>query len=74
MKLIRWFASLPLTLVATHSLLAGLVLSSIEAAGWNAWGHEGLLLTVVPILGWAALRCRTRRHRLNREIDLAFIT
>ena len=36
--------------VATHSLLAGLVLSSTEAAGWNDWGHYGLLLAVVPIL------------------------
>jgi hypothetical protein len=39
-----------LTIVATHSLLAGLVLSSTEAEGWNDWGQ---LMAVVPIIGWA---------------------
>jgi hypothetical protein len=53
--LIRWFANLPLTLVAAHSLMAGLVLSSTEAAGWNDWGHEALLLVIVPVLAWADL-------------------
>ena len=54
--MIRWLAGLPLTMVAAHSLLAGLVLSSTEAGGWNDWWHEGLLLTVVPIVGWAVLQ------------------
>lgn len=49
-KLARWFAGL-LTLVAAHSLMAGLVLSATEAAGWNDWGHQGLLLAIVPIVG-----------------------
>ncbi len=52
-KTIHWFAGLPLTMVAAHSLLAGLVLSSTEAAGWNDWGHEGLLLAALPTIGWA---------------------
>jgi len=38
--------------VAAHSLLAGLVLSSTEAAGWNDWGHYGLLLSILPIVAW----------------------
>ena len=48
MKLIRWFAGLPLTMVAAHSILAGAVLSSTEAIGWNDLGHEALLLSIVP--------------------------
>ena len=56
MKQIHWFARLPLTMVATHSLLAGLVLSSTEAAGLNDWGHEGLLLAMIPIVGWLILQ------------------
>ena len=31
-RLVRWFASLPLTVVAAHSLLAGLVFRVAEAA------------------------------------------
>ena len=53
-RLARWFASLPLTLVAANSLMGGLVLSSTEAVGRNDWGHEALLLAVVPIThGWS---------------------
>jgi hypothetical protein len=55
-KLLHRFASLPLLLVAAYSLLLGLVLSATEAAGWNDGGHYGLLLAVVPIIGWAAAR------------------
>lgn len=47
---LRSFAGLPLTMVATHSLLAGLVLSSTEAAGWNDWGHEGAAVSHIPDL------------------------
>ncbi len=50
-----------LTIVATNSLLGGLVLSATEAAGWNDWGHEGLLLAVVPIVGWAVLQRWAKR-------------
>ncbi len=66
MKLIRWFASLPLTLVAAHSLLAGLLLSSTEAAGWNEWGHYGLLLAVVPIVAWLLARWKTDPNKAKR--------
>ena len=58
----RWFAGLPLTIIATHSLLAVLVLSSTEAAGWNDWGHEGLLFAILPILGWLILQLMTSRR------------
>jgi hypothetical protein len=61
-KLTRWFAGLPLTIVATHSLMAWLVLSSTEAAGWNSGGHEALLLAVVPIVAWAIVQ-RWRRQQ-----------
>ncbi len=53
LQFLKWFADLPITIVATSSPLAGLVLSSTEAAGRNEWGHEGLLLAVVPIVDWA---------------------
>jgi hypothetical protein len=32
-----------------------------EAAGWNDWGHQAMLLGIVPILGWAAARRFTNR-------------
>ena len=35
MRCLQWFADLPLTIIATSSLLAGLVLISTEAAGWK---------------------------------------
>lgn len=54
--MIRWLAKLPLTEVATRSLLAGLLLSAMETEGQIAWGHEALLLANVPILGWAVAR------------------
>lgn len=57
-RVIHWFASLPLMLVAAQSLIVGLVLSSTEAAGWNEWGHEGLLLAAIPNVGWAVARWR----------------
>ncbi len=56
LRFLKWFAELPLTMVATSSLLVGLVLSSTEAAGLNEWGHEGLLAAVVPIVVWWALQ------------------
>ena len=56
LRYFKWFADLPLTIVATSSLLAGLVLSSTEAAGWNEWGHDGPLLAAIRILAWAAAR------------------
>jgi hypothetical protein len=54
--MIRWFAGLPLTEVAAHSLLAGLVLSALEVAGRIGWGHEALLVANVPIMAWAVAR------------------
>ena len=63
-KPLRWFANLPVALVAAHSLFAGTVLSSTEAAGWNTWGHETSIVMVVPILAWAVARWwSTQRHR-----------
>jgi hypothetical protein len=51
--LARWFASLPVTIVAGHSILVGLIASAAEAAAWIDWGHEALLLAAVPILARA---------------------
>ena len=53
-KIAIWFASLPLDLVAEHSLLPGLALSSMESAEWRAMGHTWLLLAIIPIVAWAA--------------------
>ncbi len=55
-RMIHWFASLPLSMVATHPRLAGLVLSAAEAAGWNDWGHDALLLALFPIVAWLIAR------------------
>ena len=60
-ELIRWFAGQHLVTVATHSLIGGLVLSALEAVGWIRFGHEALLLAIVPIVAWAALRWRIER-------------
>ena len=62
-RVIRWYAGLPLTIVATNSLLTGLVLSATQAAGWNDWGHYGLVLSIVPIVAWAAARWWAARSR-----------
>jgi hypothetical protein len=57
--MIRWYAGLPLTIVAAHSLLAGLVFSAVECRRVDYLGHEGLLLTLVSILkGRSALVSR----------------
>lgn len=61
--MIRWFAGLPLTEVAAHSLLAGLVLSAMETEGRIGWGHEALLVANVPIVAWAAARWWIDRKR-----------
>lgn len=49
-KLLRWFAGLPLTMVATQCLLVGLVLSATEAAGWNDWGMRACWRRSYPSL------------------------
>ncbi|MGE3925701.1 MAG: hypothetical protein AB7G13_22435 [Lautropia sp.] len=33
-RVLKWYASLPLTIVAAQSLLIGLLFSSMEAEGW----------------------------------------
>ncbi|OQZ07361.1 MAG: hypothetical protein B6D36_00290 [Planctomycetes bacterium UTPLA1] len=59
-KLIRWFAKLPIGLVAAHSIMLGVVLSAAEWDGWITWGHEASIVMVVPIIVWALLQraCR----------------
>lgn len=44
LRFLKWFSDLSLTIVATSLLLAGLVISSTDAAGWNDQGYHGLLL------------------------------
>jgi hypothetical protein len=45
-----------------------LVISSIEAAGWNEWGNEALLLAIVPVVESSSSQCTdsassgARRH------------
>ena len=55
-RVLHWFSGLPITIVAAHSIFAGLVASACESAGWIDWGNEASILMVVPILGWAAIR------------------
>jgi hypothetical protein len=52
-QMIHKFAHVPLIVVAGRSLIAGMVCSALETAGSIGWGHEALLLAVVPIVGWA---------------------
>ena len=48
----RWFASLPITLVAAHSIMLGIVLSAAEWDGWISWGHEASIVMIAPIIAW----------------------
>jgi hypothetical protein len=57
----RWFVSLPATLVAANFLFGGLILSACELAGWIDWGHEALLVAVVPAIIWAVAMWKTCR-------------
>ena len=54
--MIRWYAGLSLTIVASNCLMAGSVFSAMEAADLIRWGHDALLLAIVPIVGWATAR------------------
>jgi hypothetical protein len=58
----RWLASFPLTIVAANSLFIGLILSVCEAAGWIDWGHEALLVAIVPVTAWAVATWFVDRH------------
>ncbi|MEO6271061.1 MAG: hypothetical protein ABIP08_12245, partial [Lautropia sp.] len=49
-RAVRWFAGLPLTIVAVISLWPGLVASYT----WNE--HWVLLVGLVPVLAWALLQ------------------
>ena len=62
---VAWCAGLPVRLVATSSLLAGLVFSSLEAEGTISWGHEMLLVAVIPIALSGALRALLGRRDLE---------
>jgi hypothetical protein len=57
----RWFVSLPATLVAANFLFAGLILSVCELAGWIDWGHEALVVASIPAVVWAVAVWRTCR-------------
>ena len=64
-RFVAWFAGLPVTMVATSCLLAGLVFSSLEAEGAVTWGHEMLLVAVIPIALSGVLRGLLRRRDLD---------
>ena len=55
-RLLRWYAGLPVTIVATSSLLVGLAFRSMEADGAITWGLEMLLVAAVPIALSGAVR------------------
>jgi len=57
----RWFVSLPATLVAANFLFLGLILSVCEFIGWIDWGHEALFVGVVPAIIWAVAMWKTCR-------------
>ena len=50
---IRWYAGLPPLIVGGIPLIAGLVLSAVEAAGWIFCGNYGVALPVLPVVAWA---------------------
>lgn len=60
-RLMRWFASLPVSIVALHSIILGTIASAAEYDGWITWGHEASVLMVVPIALWAVCVYVTRR-------------
>lgn len=49
----RWFASLPISIVALHSIMLGTITSAAEYDGWISWGREASVLMLVPIGLWA---------------------
>jgi len=53
------FASLPVSIVALHSIMVGTITSAAEYDGWITWGHEASVLMVVPIVLWVLCA----RHR-----------
>jgi hypothetical protein len=53
---IRWFASQPVSFVAAHSIMLGIVLSAAEWEGWITWGYEASIVMVVPIIAWVLLQ------------------
>jgi hypothetical protein len=61
MPIVRWFASLPISIVALHSILLGTISSAAEYDGWISWGHEASVLMAVPILVWLVCVYTVRR-------------
>lgn len=57
----RWFASLPISIVALNSIMLGTITSAAEFDGWITWGHEASVLMVVPIVVWAVSVYACRR-------------
>ena len=58
---VRWFAALPISIVALHSIILGTIASAAEYDGWIGWGHEASALMVVPIVLWLVCVYVTRR-------------
>ena len=53
---IRWLARQPVSLVAAHSIMLGILFSAAEWDGWIGWGHEASIVMIVPIIVWALLQ------------------
>jgi hypothetical protein len=63
-KTTRWFASLPISIVALHSIMVGTITSAAKYDGWITWGHEASVPMVMPIVVWAMCGSMVRRRRL----------
>lgn len=59
--MVRKLADVPMSVIAGHSLTAGMVGSALETAGRITRGHEALLLAMVPIVGWSVAQWLTDR-------------
>lgn len=51
-RLIRWFASLTISIVGANSIMLGTLLSATEYDGWITWGHEASGVMLLPIMLW----------------------
>ncbi len=60
-RFIHWFASLPISIVALHSIMLGTITSAAEFDGWITWAHEVSGLMVAPIVLWAVCVHASRR-------------
>lgn len=51
MRLMRWYAGLPIGIVGPHAVMAGVLVSAATGASWWA-----LVVMAAPVLLWAGLQ------------------